>query len=209
MLTVLLSDDGRILGEKVDLVTMQNAATVMGMGMGVAASREESIASKLGIDVEQIGAIGVTVLDVGNPRMVIDQDGFSRLEGLRSMVVRYAWQRQRSEPAPVRAPNPAPEEEDFDVAAALTVVKQLFPDAFSHAAPAPADLLTPMPTVVFTASGEVIRFGRVQMRNGVSLDKLLQEQLVPGISTGLDRTVRLTDKTGATALVHFAWKRPR
>ncbi len=112
--------------------------------------------------------------------MVIDQDGFSRLEGRRTVLVRYAWERQSggigSRP---------------------------------HAAPAPAYLLAPMPTVVFTARGAVIGAGHVQMRTGVSTDKLLQEQLVPGISTGLDRIVRLTDKTGATALVHFAWQMPR
>jgi hypothetical protein len=68
------------------------------------------------------------------------------------------------------------------------------------------DYLTPMPTVVFTAGGDVIRSGYVQMRVNVPFDTLLQEQLVPGISTGLDRIVRLTDKTGAMALVHFAWE---
>jgi hypothetical protein len=208
MVTVFLSEDGRILREKVDRLTLQNSAMVL--GTGVAVRREDVIASRLGIDAQQIGAIGMTTLEQGNPRVVIDQDGFSRLEGRRAVTVRYAWERRSGEAASASAPDRAPEDpEDFDVAAALVVVKHLFSDAFSRADPAPTDLLAPMPTVVFTARGEVIRHGRVQMRMGVPFDKLLQEQLVPGIRTGLDRTVRLTDKTGATALVHFAWERPR
>ncbi|MEO8315450.1 MAG: hypothetical protein ABI645_11720 [Pseudomonadota bacterium] len=189
VLTVFLSEEGRILREKVDLVDNQNASTIMGASGG--ARRAEPIARTLGIDAEKIGTIGMTSLEKGG-------------------LVRYAWERQSGQSAPARVPEPAPADApDFDFAAALTVVKHLFPDAFSHAEPAPADYELPMPTVVFTAKGKVISSGRLQMSYGVSMDKQLQEQLVPGIRTGLDRIVRLTDKTGATALVHFAWESPR
>ena len=70
----------------------------------------------------------------------------------------------------------------------------------------PADMVV-RPTVVFTADGKVVRAGRVRLRNGVSHDSLLQEQLVPGVSTSLHRSVRLTNKVGATAMVDFAWAR--
>jgi hypothetical protein len=189
MLTVFLSEEGRILREKVDTVNDQNASVILGASGG--ARRAEAIARTLGIDVDKIGAIGMTTLEQG-------------------VLVRYAWERQSGQTDSVRVPDRAPADEpDFDIAAALTVVKHLFPDAFTHADPTPAGNLPPMPTVVFTAKGEVLNAGRAQMSNGVSMDKQLQEQLVPGISTGLDRIVRLTDKTGATAMVHFAWERPR
>lgn len=205
VLTILLSDDGRILREKVERATMQNAAVVLGLGTG--ARQEETIAAKLGIGVEQIGLIGTTTLEQGTPTAVIDQTGVRRVEGVRHLPVRYAWARRTEEPAVIHTPRRADEPQaDFDLAAALVVVERLLPDSFSHAPPSLADMAA-RPTVVFTDKGEVIRAGRVQMRNGVDLDSLLQEQLVPGVSTGLHRSVRLTNKAGATAMVTFAWER--
>ena len=52
-----------------------------------------------------------------------------------------------------------------------------------------------------------MRAGRVQMRTGVNVDSLLQEQLVPGVSTHLHRTVRLINKAGARGIVMFAWEK--
>jgi hypothetical protein len=202
LLTVFLSDDGRILREKVERVTMQNADVVLGLSTG--ARREENIAARLGLDVLQIGLIGTTTLEQGSPRTVVDQDGLERVEGVRMLSVRYAWARRMEEPAAIHTPLRADEPlADFDLAAALVVVERLLPDAFSYAPPSFADMMRP--TVVFTAKGEVIRAGRVQMRNGVGHDSLLQQQLVPGVRTGLHRSVRLTNKAGATAMVDFAW----
>jgi hypothetical protein len=60
---------------------------------------------------------------------------------------------------------------------------------------------------VLTARGEVIRAGRVQMRNGESTTDQIIKQLVPGmqIRSSGTRPVSLADKTGATALVMLAW----
>jgi hypothetical protein len=202
LLTVFLSDDGRILREKVERVTMQNADVVLGLSTG--ARREETIAARLGLDVEQIGMIGTTTLEQGSPNTVVDQEGLKRVDGVRMLPVRYAWARRTEEPAAIHTPTRADEPlADFDLAAALVVVERLLPDAFSHAPPSFADMIEP--TVVFTTKGEVIRAGRVQMRNGVDADSLLQQQLVPGVRTGLHRRVRLTNNAGATARVTFGW----
>jgi hypothetical protein len=201
LLTIFLADDGAILREKVEQVTVQNGAVVLGLGTGE--RLEESIAAKLGLDVEQIGRAGTTGLEQGIPRMVVDQNGLKRVEGVRILSVHYAWARQMEEPAAVRTPQHAEgPQEDFDLAAALVVAEKLFPDAFSHSPPSLADL---QPTVVFSARGEVIRAGRVRIRYGVESDSLLQEQLVPGVPTVLHRWVLLTNKEGATARVGFAW----
>jgi len=201
-LTVFLSEDGRVLREKVDLLRWQDFIA----GRVVASSKEEDIAAKLGIGVGQIGAVGTTQLMQEHRTVVTDHSGLSRLEDAgRSIFVRYVWERKDGDPAPDRALEHAlAEPADFDIAAAVIVVQQLFPHAFSHSDPAAMDVLMPMPTVVFTARGEVIRSGYVQMV--VNEPDTLQKQLVPGISTGLDRIVRLTDKTGATTMVHFAWE---
>lgn len=202
VVTVFLSEDGRVLREKVEHITPQNAGMVLG---GASLPMPERIALTLGINVGQIGLTGSTTLEKGGTSMVTDPDGTSRLESTaRMLMVRYAWERRANEEAATRASVRTMESNpDFDLAAARVVVERLLPDAFSHAPPSFADMS--WPTVVFTAKGEVIRAGRVQMRNGVNVDLLLQEQLVPGIRTGLHRAVRLTDKTGATAMVQFAW----
>jgi hypothetical protein len=202
VLTIFLSDDGRILREKVERVTMQNAAVVLGLGTGV--RQEETIAAKLGLDVEQIGLNGTTTLEQGFPKAVVDQNGVKRVEGVRQLPVRYAWVRRTEEPAAIHTPRRAGELQwDFDLAAALVVAERLLPDAFSHAPPSLADMARP--TVVFTAKGEAIRAGWVQVRNGDEFDSLLQAQLVPGVRTRLHRSVRLTNKAGATAMVTFGW----
>jgi hypothetical protein len=203
LLTVFLSDDGRILREKVELFTMQDAAVALGLGTPM--RREEAIAARLGISVEQIGQIGSTTLEQGAPKLVVDPNGMQQVEGIRRLGVSFAWERRMDEPAAIHAPaRPDEPIEDFDLAAALAVVERLFPDAFSDAPPSSADMVV-RPTVVFTDDGKVLRAGRVRIRNGVSHDSLLQEQLVPGVSTGLHRSVRLTNKAGATAMVDFAW----
>lgn len=205
LLTVFLSDEGSILREKVARVTMQNADMVMGLATG--ARQEEAIAAHLGIAVEQIGKVGSTTLGPGSPREVVDEHGGRKIEGARMLLVRYAWARRMDEPASVYAPRRTKEPvADFDLASALIVVEQLLPDAFSHSPPSMSAFQS-MPTVVFTARGDVMRTGRVQMRNGVDIDSLLQEQLVPGVPTHLHRIVRLANKAGATGMVQFAWER--
>lgn len=203
LLSIFLSDDGSIVREKVERVTMQNAAVVMGIGTG--SRQEETIAGKLGINVGQIGLIGTTTMKRGSPKLVAE-NGVKRVEGVRQLAVRYAWARRTEEDAAIHTPRRVSEsQEDFDVAAALVVAERLLPDAFSHTPPSLADMQM-RPTVVFTDKGEVMRAGRVQVRNGVEMDSLLQEQLVPGVSTHLHRSVRLTNKDGATAMVTFAWR---
>lgn len=207
VLTVLLANDGRILREKVERLGTQLAATMPGASDAV--PLEDRIASKLGLVPEQLGPVGRTMLTQGSRRVVKGQDGLSQLEGdWRSLRVLYAWAREAGEAEPARMPEATLEEDpDIDLAAALIVAKRLFPESFTRAPPASPNFLVPIPAVVFTAKGEVIRAGHVQMRSGVPTDTLLQQQLVPGISTGLDRIVRLTDEAGAVAIVHFAWQR--
>jgi hypothetical protein len=184
---------------------MQNADTVMGLGTG--ARQEGAIAARLGIAVDQIGQVGMTTLEQGSPKEVVDQYGAKAVEGVRMLAVRYAWARRMDEPASVYAQRRTEEPvADFDLASALVVVEQLLPDAFSSVPPSISTMQS-MPTVVFTARGEVMRTGRVQMRNGVNVDSLLQEQLVPGVPTHLHRIVKLTNKAGATGVVQFAWEK--
>lgn len=203
LLTVFLSDDGRILREKVERAPLQEAALVLGIGSST--RLEEAIALKLGIGVTEMGLVGSTRLEQGSMDVVVEANGTRRVEGVRRLPVRYAWARRPGEPSLAEAPAPADTPlEDFDRAAALVVVERLLPDAFSHAPPTVAELMF-RPVVVFTARGEVLRAGRVQVRNGVDTDSLLQEQLVPGVPTRLHRAVRLTNKAGATALVELAW----
>lgn len=203
LLTVLLSDDGRVLREKRELITMQTAGVVMGLGS--AARPEEILALQLGIDASQIGLVGSTILERGTARIITDGNGLTHFEGREALVVRYAWTRRIEEPAAVTRPRVAIQPQaDFDQAAALVVVERLMPDVFSHGPPSLEEFQV-SPTVVFTADGAVLRTGRVQTRNGVTLDSLLQEQVVPGVRTVLHRSVRLTNKAGATAQVTFAW----
>jgi hypothetical protein len=202
LLTIFLSEDGRITLEKVDRLDMQNAASVLGRGT---MRNEDAIAIALGISVEQIGLMGMTQLEQGTRRIVVSEDGTSRMDGgLRVLGIRYAWARRPDETAAYRAPPPSSssEEPPINEAAVRTVVEQLMPDAFS-----PVSLAAGRPTLVLTARGEVIRAGRVQMRNGESTTDQIIKQLVPGmqIRSSGTRSVSLADKTGATALVMLAW----
>jgi hypothetical protein len=154
-----------------------------------------------------VGATGSTTLQRGGMKVVHDADGFSHLEDSRRLFIRYAWERRSGEALPVPEPERQPgDDADFDTAAALIVARRYFPDAFVAGDPGPMDFRMPMPTVVFTAEGEVIRAGRVLMRAGVTTDRLLAEQLVPGMHTGLHRFVRLPDGKGATTWMCFAWE---
>lgn len=205
LLSVYLSDDGRLLREKVEHLTMQDLMTSTGSDPRVALRSEDNLALKLGITVEQIGITGSTTLEKGDRKAMIGENGIMRVEGeRRGVMVHYAWMRRQGEPAATRTPgrSSAQLETAINRAAALTIVERLIPDAFA---------LNPLsagtPTVILTTGGEVIRAGRVHMRSGASVEDEIREQLVPGIQikSSAIRSVKLADNTGATTTVMLAW----
>lgn len=210
-LTVLLSDDGNIVREKLE---SQNAArqatepagrTLRASDPDDVAELAQVIADRLEIDPEQIGLIGGTALEEGSNAMVLDEFGNSRSDDRRSLLtVYYAWQRRAGE-AGLRWGQGAADSpgSGINLDNALTIVEREIPDAFIR-----RDRAAGSPVVVLTARGELIRAGRVHEEGNGPTERRLQDQLVPRVQMGYFQSVRLTDKAGTTVDVLFAWERP-
>jgi hypothetical protein len=203
-LTVFLSDDGRILREKIDAQPAPQKP-LMGGDTNDAIYLAQSIADRLGMDVAQIGLVGSTTLEDGSRAAVLGSDGnYKPDESHRILRVYYAWPRWNTESGPsFMQSGSASTQSSFDDSAAIRIVEREIPDAFTRKDPAAG-----RPTVVLTAKGEVIRAGWVnfQDNNGRPMDTILQEQLVPGVTTTSFLTTRLRNNLGDTVNAWFAWE---
>jgi hypothetical protein len=208
-LTLFMTDDGRIEREHVERVGPPTGRTLMGSDANDITFLAESIAKPLGLDVAQIGLMGTTELEEGSLVMFVDASGNSRPDDQRRLLmVTYAWPRRAGETGPrwgQRMFTSAPQQPTVDPAAALAIVEREIPDAFRVKDPAAGT-----PTVVLTAKGELIKTGRVQMRPGESSDKLIRDQLEPGMGRLTSfMTVRVKNARGETADITFTWEEPK
>jgi hypothetical protein len=205
-LTLFMTDDGRIEREHVERVGPPTGRTLMGSDANDITFLAESIAKPLGLDVAQIGLMGTTELEEGSLVMLVDASGNSRPDDQRRLLmVTYAWPRRAGETGPrwgQRMFSSQPQQPTVDPAAALAIVEREIPDAFRVKDPAAGT-----PTVILTAKGELIKTGRVQMRPGESSDKLIRDQLQPGIGRLTSfMTVRVKNARGEIADVTFTWE---
>lgn len=90
---------------------------------------------------------------------------------------------------------------NFDEKTALRLAEHYFPDAFTNTAPEAGT-----PTIALSPQGEVIAAGRVQYGSGLNHERLVGEQLVPGIRSGAFVSPRLTNGAGQSAVVSFIWR---
>jgi hypothetical protein len=204
-LTVFLSEDGKVEREDMEHSRLEDMRSMRADDSTDVARMAQGISSKLALDIERIGLIGATALQEGAMKVVRDENGNTHADDQRRMLlVYYAWPRRAGETAPTMTQmGTAAQAPRIDLAAALAIVEHHIPDAFTL-----TDRSAGEPTVVLTTKGEVIRAGRVKPRSGESMDKLLQEQLVPGVRTSSYRSQRLTNADGAKAEVNFAWEMP-
>ncbi|HTQ35905.1 MAG TPA: hypothetical protein VMH77_02615 [Steroidobacteraceae bacterium] len=208
-LTVLLSDDGHVQREKVDRLDpqTQSGKTLLGGDSNDVAFLAQDIADRLEVDVSQIGLMGITNMEKGSRVLIMDANGGVRPDDRRQvLIVYYAWLRRAGEAGPAWGQNSSTAgRSSLDESAALRIVEQMIPDAFTLKDPAAGE-----PTVVLTAKGEVIRAGRVNFRKngGGAMDAILQQQLVPGVRTSSYSMVRLRNHLDETADVNFAWEVP-
>lgn len=203
--TVFLSGDGNIERESTERARLEDMQTMRSDEPSHVERFAESIASKLSLDVAQIGLMGVTTVEEGSMAVVLGADGNSRPDDRRRrLFVYYAWQRRPGETAPkwgqggrdARQPK-------IDLAAALAIAERQLPEAFTALDRSAGD-----PTVVLTAKGEFIRAGWVKPKPGEPIARTLQDQLVPGVQTSSFMSQRLTNATGGTADISFAWEQP-
>jgi hypothetical protein len=216
-LTILLADDGSIAREHVERLSLQeitqSLAPMTPDESTVMSSLAANIASRLSIDVNQVGEVGFMTVDDSTPTAGMDAAGNSTPTSTRRvLILHYAWPRRADEPSrklagsehSVRTPDGATIEA-IDMNAALVIAKRKLPEAFSAAGP---ELLpATIPTIVLTHKGELLKAGRMRRQTGVPFTQLIGE-LVPGVRIGTTMSYTLKDQNGATAQVQFAWARP-
>jgi hypothetical protein len=206
-LIVFMSDSGQIDRES-SVGKMSNSA-FLGMTPGrefrtddpsSVAFLAQQISTTLGVDINQIGSIGMTTLQDG-PATVGNADGSLNVsEELRVLTVLYAWPRREGESGPVwgqPSPSAAP---IIDKAAALAVVERYMPDAFARA----NDRSVGQPTIVLTPEGRFIRSTRVMQQGPIEVRRLELEQL--GRNAIYSTGATLKNSAGQTADVMFVWQ---
>ncbi len=227
--TILLTGDGNIDREKVERVRASDrqsvrAADIQGISGPEGVSRlaerlssltAERIASTLGINVDQIGAMGNLTVEEGSFVVLEDANGIARPDDQRRrFLVVYAWPRREGESAPSmgQAQLPKPftaqdfQQESDRKAVELTIVERLVPDAFTRRN---SDAGTPV--VALNTRGEVIGVMRVNTRGEERVPSRATirelQQLDPGFGVRNSRfsSETLRNKNGATAEVTFAW----
>jgi hypothetical protein len=207
-LTIFLSEDDRILREQVEepMRRPQNGTALLGSDRNDVLRLATRITERLGLTIEQVGLIGAFGLEEGSLVAIKDATGGFRTDDQRRvLVVEYAWPRREGESGPRWGQGGrAAQAPSVDPAAALTIVEATIPDAFTVKERAAGE-----PTLVFTASGEFIRAGRVRPKPDQPSFMTLREQLMPDMEPATSfSTVRVTNKAGVTADVIFAWKPP-
>jgi hypothetical protein len=201
-LEVFLSEDGRILRERVDIVRQGDSGTNVTEDPAEVARFAEGIAARLNLDSGQIGVVGLTAVQgvvkpVRNPA-----GGPPEFPNVPRMLLNYAWERRAGESAPsLGGIAPA---QGIDQAAALAVAERYLPAAFITQDPAAG-----LPAILLNAKGEFIRAGHIPLQTlPRAVLSTLREELAAGTPLGQGTRVKLTNAAGVTAEIYFAWQRP-
>ncbi len=215
-LTVFLAEDGSVLREDVERTTRQ-ARDALATQLYEEDAEErvtqrlaQHISRRLSLDIDQLGLMGMTTLVEGSIAATGEATGNPRLaDNRRTLTVFYAWPRRGGESAPVFGKfGPTGKglttlQPKFDEAAAVKIIQREIPDAFTL-----RDAAAGMPGVLLNSKGEPIRAGRLQVPNGKTLDIFsLMRQLVPDVDLGVGLSRDVTDETGVTITVVFAWEK--
>lgn len=198
--TVLMNEDGTIRRHALEQSRRDDLRRAPLEDAQFAERMAARIANVLSVDAAGLGVVGFTyVVDTSAPapgRVVIP----------RTVLVQYAWPRKPGETGP-SAPMTSSARQatrSFDEGIALRLVEHYIPDAFTNIAPEAGT-----PTIALSPAGKVIAAGRVQYGSGVNHERLISEQLVPGIQSGGFVSPRLTDAAGRSVVVSFVWQAAR
>lgn len=199
-LTVLMKEDGTIERHLLEQSRREDLRRAPLEDAQFAERMAARIANVLSVDAARLGIVGFTyVIEADAPAAM--QSGSRGLP--RTVLVQYAWPRRPGEAGP-SAPMTAVAQQatrHFDQQTALRMAEHYFPDAFSNTAPGAGT-----PTIALSPQGRVIATGRVQYGSGLNHERLVGEQLVPGIRTGAFLSPRLTNAAGQSAVVSFVWQ---
>jgi hypothetical protein len=200
ILTVLLSEDGKIQNEHIERLRPEELMNRQRPRGDDAADLAKDIAGKLGMSTDELGLVGFTYIAEDPKPASGSSDAASPPERARALVIQYAWPRRATESAPTTFQSGvSARNQGVDVKAATTIVEHLMPEAFNMK---DYSANTGRPTLVLTSEGEVIRTDYVK-----STDMPLQMQkLSPGRVTMTSRSVELVNSTGQTAEVTLLWQ---
>lgn len=182
-LTVLLDGDA-LVARHIDRIPRAQA-TQAGPQVPVA-QRARTLASRLQVDVAQIGLMGRTHVQ----------------DGAELYVVEYAWQREAGESAP-QVLQPLPPAEPIDRAVAQALVARHFPAA--SPAPAEADAAAPVPAIVLSMDGAVLRTGNVPLVNGGLAAAALQQPVLQQLRIADVLVQAVPGAGGTTRNALFVW----
>jgi hypothetical protein len=203
-LTILLAPDGTILKESVELERQEITRTPPRADDPKDVARvAEDMANRLGTDASEIGLMGSTFIDDGTIKLVDNgtPGGFVD-DRRRQLMISYAWKRGSSESSPTLRQDGVTRP-PVDLPSALAIVERQIPEAFTRKTTGTEGFM-----VILAQNGQFVRAGRIKMEGTPGM---MADQLVPGVKVKQDSftTVRLTNKTGATADVRFVWALPQ
>jgi hypothetical protein len=201
-LTVLMNEDGSIQRHVLEQSRREDLRRAPLEDAQFAERMAARISNVLAVDAARLGVVGFTYVMEPNPAALQPRSAGS-LAVPRTVLVQYAWPRKAGETGP-SAPMTAATQQatrNFDEKTALRLAEHYFPDAFTNIAPEAGT-----PTIALSPQGEVIAAGRVQYGSGLNHERLVGEQLVPGIRSGAFVSPRLTNGAGQSAVVSFVWR---
>jgi hypothetical protein len=201
-LVVFMSDDGQIQRESYVSDPLKGSGRVLSSGdPDSVAFLAQQISTSLGVDINQIGLIGLTTLQDG-PATIGNMDGSLNVsDKLRVLPLLYAWPRRAGENGPAWGQFAASGGPTIDTAAALAIVERYMPDAFVRT----GDRAVGQPTIVLTAEGKFIRSTRVMQEGPIEQRRLQLEQL--GRNAIYNTAETLKNRAGQTADVMFVWEK--
>lgn len=196
--TVLMNEDGSIRSHVLEQSRREDLRRAPLEDSQFAERMAARIANVLSVDPDGLGVVGFTYVVDTNP--VALQPG--KVVMPATVLVQYAWPRKPGETGP-SAPmtsNAQQPTRNLDERMALRLAEHYFPDAFTNTAPGAGT-----PTIALSPQGQVIAAGRVQYGSGLNHERLISEQLVPGIQSAAFVSPRLTNAAGQSAVVSFVW----
>ncbi len=196
-LTVFLAEDGTIQREFVELRRPEDLRPQAQGNSDAATTLAKTIADKLGLRVEEIGATGFAYLIEGAKPAPEESGNVPAVSPPRALTIEYAWPRRAHESAPTLG------QARFlgtgvDTAAALVIVERMLPEAFLM-----KDSHRGTPTVVLTAEGEVIRAEYVKIEDLAAQFQNLEPGRVDITSEG---SVDLVNSAGVRVEFQFIWQ---
>lgn len=198
--TVLMNEDGSIQRHMLEQSLREDLRRAPMEDAQFAERMAARIGNVLSVNPAGLGVVGFTyVVDTNTP----PAQSPGQMVMPRMVLVQYAWPRKPGETGP-SAPMTATAQQatrSIDERTALRLAEHYFPDAFTNTAPEAGT-----PTIALSPQGEVIAAGRVQYGSGLNHERLVSEQLVPGIRSGAFVSPRLTNAAGQSAVVSFVWR---